>query len=202
MATLPSLGAAPGEEPGEQADFPGDAIEVGRIIGAWGVKGGFRVQPYASDPQALFSSRRWFIKAPTTALRQAPPRMLRITQARDQASTVVASAQEVLDRDAAQALTGAHVFVSRASFPSAGQSEYYWIDLIGLAVVNRDGVLLGEVVDLIDTGVHGVLRLRRPDAAGDLPADLSERLIPFVASYIDDVDLAAKQIRVDWELDY
>ena len=202
MATLPSLGAAPGEEPDEQTVLPADAIEVGRIIGAWGVKGGFRVQPYASDPQALFSSRRWFIRPAAAGPRTAPPRLLRITQAREQASTVVASAQELLDRDAAQALTGAHVFVSRASFPSAGQSEYYWIDLIGLAVINRDGVLLGNVLDLIDTGVHSVLRVRRPDAADEMPAEMSERLIPFVASYIDDVDLAAKQIRVDWGLDY
>jgi 16S rRNA processing protein RimM len=202
MATPTSLAAVSGDGP----EFPADAIEVGRIIGAWGVKGAFKVQAHASDPQALFSSKRWFLRAPDRTgagpRRPVPPALLRITQAREQAALVVASAQEVLDRDAAEALTGARVFISRSSFPTAGDSEYYWVDLIGLAVVNRDGVALGEVTDLIDTGVHSVLRLRRPDASADAPPDQAERLIPFVASYIDTVDLEAKLIRVDWGLDF
>ena len=115
---------------------------------------------------------------------------------------VVASAREIDGRNDAEALTGARVFVSRASFPSAGDSEYYWVDLIGLDVVNRDGVALGAVVDLIDTGVHSVLRVRRPDAAADAAPDQAERLIPFVSAYVDTVDLQARLIRVDWGLDF
>jgi hypothetical protein len=41
-----------------------DAVEVGRVLGAWGVKGGIRVKPFATDPQALFSSKRWFLQPP------------------------------------------------------------------------------------------------------------------------------------------
>ena len=200
MATPPLLMAAPGDEPA----FPADAIEVGRVVGAWGVKGAIKVLAHASDPQALFSSKRWFLRpAESPGLRRpAPPALLRVIEAREQAGVVVASVQGVEGRDAAEALTGARVFISRASFPSAGESEYYWVDLIGLGVVNRDGVVLGQVVDLIDTGVHGVLRLRRPDAAPDASPDEAERLIPFVASYIDTVDLEAKLIHVDWGIDY
>jgi 16S rRNA processing protein RimM len=197
MATLPSLDAAPGDSP----PFPTDAIEVGRVVGAWGIKGAFKVQAHASDPQALFSSRRWFLQPPPGPRRSVPP-LLRITQVRDQASMVVASAQEVVSRDAAEALTGAAVFVSRASFPSAGDGEYYWVDLVGLAVLNREGDMLGDVTGLIDTGVHSVLRVRRADAAVDAAVDAAERLIPFVAAYVDSVDLAARVIRVDWGLDY
>lgn len=202
MATPPSLSPAPGDAP----DFPADAIEIGSIVGAWGVKGAFKVQAYATDPQALFSSRRWFLQAPALSkaapARRALPRLLHITQAREQAGAVVATAQEVDDRDAAQALTGAQVFVSRASFPTAGDNEYYWVDLIGLAVVNREAAVLGEVIGLIDTGAHSVLRVRRPDAPVDATPEAAERLIPFVAVYIDSVDLGAKQVRVDWGLDY
>jgi 16S rRNA processing protein RimM len=192
MATQQSQLAAPDAEPG----FPADALEVGHIVGAWGVKGAFKVQAYASDPQALFSSKRWFLQPSDRPgpKRIAPPALLRIKEAREQAGVVVASANDVLDRDAAEALTGARVFVSRASFPTAGDGEYYWVDLIGLAVVNREGLLLGTVSDLIDTGVHGVLQV-------SAPAD-EERLIPFVAAYIDKVDLAAKSITVDWQLDF
>ena len=188
--------------------FPDDAVEVGRVLGAWGIKGGIRVMPFAKDPQALFSSRRWFIRPPegpqvTAAARQAVlPPLLRITQAREQGDDVVATAQELPDRNAAEAMKGARIFIARSSFPTAADGEYYWVDLIGLAVVNRQGEVLGTVVDLLDTGAHSVLRLRRPDAADGAPPDESERLIPFVAAYIDDVDLTARRITVDWGLDY
>jgi 16S rRNA processing protein RimM len=63
-------------------------------------------------------------------------------------------------------------------------------------------VLLGQVQDLIDTGPHCVLRVRRPDAAADAKPDEAERLIPFVSAYVDQVDLPGRRIVVDWGLDY
>ena len=81
-----------------------------------------------------------------------------------------------------------------------GADEFYWADLIGLEVVNRDGVVLGEVVGLIDTGPHSVLRVA-PAGAGE-GAAAEERLIPFVSAYVDTVDLAARRIVVDWGLDF
>jgi 16S rRNA processing protein RimM len=193
------------------AAWPDDAVEVGRIVDAWGIQGGIKVQPFSSDPQALFSSRRWFLQppagpAPKTVTGKgavAPlPRLLRITQAREQGAVVVARAQEVADRNAAEALRGARIFISRQSFPTAKDGEYYWIDLIGLAVVNREGEALGTVTDLLDTGVHCVLRVQRPDVPADAKADEAERLIPFVDAYVDAVDLAGRRITVDWGLDY
>lgn len=201
MATLPSLSAAPSDAP----DLPADAIEVGVIVGPWGVKGAFKVHAHATDPQALFSSRRWFLREPANlgaGPRRAPPPLLRVAQVREQGSVVVATAQEVPDRAAAEALNGARVFVSRASFPTAADGEYYWVDLIGLTVRNRQGEALGEVVGLIDTGVHSVLRVRRPDAPQEAASEVAERLIPFVGAYIDHVDLQGKRIDVDWGLDY
>ena len=186
--------------------WPDDAIEVGRIVDAWGIQGGFKVQPFSSDPKALFSSRRWFLLAPAGPSPKGGavvwPRLLKITQSREQGPLAVATAQEVPDRNAAESLRGARVFVSRQSFPTARDGEYYWIDLIGLAVVNREGESLGVVTDLIDTGPHCVLRMRRPDAAADAKPDDAERLIPFVDAYVDAVDLAGRRITVDWGLDY
>jgi 16S rRNA processing protein RimM len=179
--------------------FPPDAIEVARVLGAWGIKGWIRVQPFAKDPQALFSSRRWFLRPPEgSAARPAQPPVaglppyLRIIEAREHGDGVVAALRDVTTRDAAEGLRGARIFVARSSFPSVADDEYYWVDLIGLDVFNRDGVRLGEVSALIDTGAHSVLQVR-----GE-----SERLIPFVAAYIDAVDLDARRIRVDWALDY
>lgn len=179
--------------------WPEDAIEVGRVIDAWGIKGWIKVQPYATDPQALFSSRRWFLQPPDLPrpATKPVPRLLRITAARDHGDGLVAQAQEVPDRSAAEALKGARIFVSRASFPTADEGEYYWVDLLGLAVVNRQGEALGRVADLMDTGAHSVLRV--VDDTTDPP---TERLIPFVAAYVDQVETAAGRILVDWGLDY
>jgi 16S rRNA processing protein RimM len=183
--------------------LPADAVEVGRVLGAWGIKGWIRVAPHARDPQALFSSRRWYV-VPDDPSRPAAtlPGLLRITHSRSQGDTVVAAAQELPDRAAAEAMRGARIFVPRSSFPTAADGEYYWVDLIGLAVVNRQGEALGTVIDLIDTGVHSVLRLRRPDATDTTAAAEAERLIPFVGAYVDAVDLAGRRIVVDWGLDY
>lgn len=192
--------------------WPDDAVEVGRIVDAWGIQGGFKVQAFSADPQALFSSRRWFLqpaqpapgKTPPTRRPGAlpPPPLLKITSAREQGDWVVATAQEVPDRNAAEALRGARVFVSRQSFPTAQTDEFYWVDLIGLNVINRDGALLGTVTDLLDNGPQSVLRVRRPDAPADARPDEAERLIPFVSAFVDEVDLPQRRITVDWGLDY
>lgn len=193
--------------------MPPDAVEVGRVLGAWGIKGGIRVKPFAADPQALFSSKRWYLQAserprpaPRGAAAATPmPRMLRVVQAREQGDAVVATAQEVPDRNAAEALQGARIFVSRASFPTPDADEFYWVDLIGLQVHNRQGLVLGEVVGLIETGPHCVLRIQppaEPAPAADAPAQApDEILIPFVSVYVDRVDLPGRHLQVDWTLD-
>jgi 16S rRNA processing protein RimM len=190
--------------------WPEDAIEVGRVVDAWGLKGWLKVQPFAADPQALFSSRRWFLKPSEKLGVSRPPApaggfpgLLKITQAKDHGDLVVAQAQEVPDRSTAEALRGARVFVARSSFPTAGEGEFYWVDLIGMAVVNREGIALGRVAGLLDTGPHSVLRVvPETTAVAGAPAEDAERLIPFVAAYVDDVSTAARTISVDWGLDY
>ena len=193
--------AAASDPSAPDAEFPADAVEVARVLDAWGVKGWIRVQPYAKDPQALFSSRRWFLRPPEAQagrpVREAAaplPALLRIIEAREHGDGVIASVRDIQDRNGAETLRGARIFVPRSSFPTAGNDEFYWVDLIGLQVFNRDGVRLGEVAGLLDNGAQSVLRLHD----GDAP----ERLIPFVAAFIDQVDLPGRRILVDWGLDY
>ncbi|WP_419186819.1 ribosome maturation factor RimM [Caldimonas thermodepolymerans] len=202
-ATPDPAASRPASPDDEGVAWPDDAVEVGRVIDAWGVKGWIKVQPYSADPQALFSSRRWFLQPPDSPNPRAAaaglrwPLLLCITQARDHGDVIVAAAREVPDRTAAEALKGARVHVPRSSFPTADPDEYYWVDLIGLEVVNRQGERLGTVADLMDTGAHAILRV--VDEAGGKPA---ERLIPFVGAYVDEVDQGARRITVDWGLDY
>ena len=182
----------------EPAELPADAIEVGRIADAWGIKGWFKVLSHSADPQALFSSKRWFILPSEKGAKTfSGARKLAIKEAKTHSDTVVAIAQDVDDRSAAEALKGARIFVSRASFPTADKDEYYWVDLIGLNVVNREGVALGPVKELLSTGAQTVLVMEF-----DQDGKTQERMIPFVAVYVDDVDVAKRVITVDWQPDY
>ena len=182
----------------ESAELPADAIEVGRIAVAWGVKGWFKVLPHSASPEALFSSKRWFLQpAERGAKTFAGTVLLKIIEAKEHSDSVVATAQEVPDRNTAELLKGARIFVSRASFPTPETDEYYWVDLIGLDVVNREGVALGAVRELLHTGPQTVLVL-----AYEEEGKAQERMIPFVSAYIDTVDLAGRRITVDWQPDY
>ena len=170
------------------------------MLGAWGVKGWVKVQPYAEQPQVLLRSRQWFLDAGDASPTAASVRrqLVDVTAAKSHGDGVVASLAQCADRTGAEALRGARIFVSRNAFPAAAIDEYYWVDLIGAQVIYRRGEALGIVRELLDTGVHSVLVVAADSAAGTA----SERLIPFVAAYIDQVDLAARRIVVDWGLDY
>ncbi len=187
--------------------FPADAVEVGRILDAWGIKGGFKVQSYSAHAEALFSARRWFLqpaeplnKSAVVVKVQAVPPLLKILSVREHGDGIVASVEGVSDRNAAEALRGARIFVSRSTFPSADPDEFYWVDLIGLNVVNRQGEALGTVLGLMDTGPHSVLRIAPPGLVEVKPDQ--ERLVPFVAAYVDSVSLEQRLISVDWGLDF
>ena len=182
----------------EPAELPADAIEVGRIADAWGIKGWFKVLPHSADPQALFSSTRWYLQPPEQGPKPfSGTVLLRVRDAKVHSDSVVARADAVVDRSAAESLKGARVFIPRSSFPTAGDDEYYWVDLLGLDVVNREGVHLGRVRELMATGPQTVLVLEY-----EQDGKAQERMLPFVAAYVDGVDLQRKRITVDWQADY
>ena len=194
----PGRPAAPLPAQIEPAELPADAVEVGRIADAWGIKGWFKVLPHSASPEALFSSKRWYLQPSERGAKTfSGTVVLRVRETKDHSDTIVACAQDIPDRSAAEALKGARVFVPRSSFPTAGTDEYYWVDLMGLDVVNREGVALGRVSDLMATGPQTVLVL-----AFEADGKPQERLIPFVSAYVDGVDLAARRITVDWQPDY
>jgi 16S rRNA processing protein RimM len=182
----------------DTAELPADAIEVGRIADAWGVKGWFKVLPHSASPEALFSSKRWYLLPTERGTKTFTGTvLLRVREAKEHSDTIVASAHEVDDRNAAEALKGARIFIPRSSFPTASTDEYYWVDLIGLEVINREGVALGQVKELLSTGPQTVLVIEYTEDGKAL-----ERMIPFVSAYVDGVDLPGKRITVDWQADY
>ena len=191
----------------KQAVLPDDAIEVGRVLDAWGVKGWVKVLPHSAEPEALFAAKDWLLQAPEAKFRPgfsvfSGTVSITLDECKVHSNTVVAKIAGIDDRNLAEALRGARIFLPRSSFPSVSTDEYYWVDLIGLDVVNREGVSLGAVRDLMTTGPHSVLCVEYQAVAEDGTEAAAERMIPFVAAYVDGVDIPGKRITVDWQPDY
>ena len=189
------------------SSLPADALEVGRILDAWGVKGWVKILPHSTDPEALFSAKTWYLQTPDVKFRPgfslfSGTVSLKVDEAKIHSGTVVAKFSGIDDRNVAEALRGARIFLARSSFPAASTDEYYWVDLIGLNVVNREGFALGCVRDLMTTGPQSVLCIEYTSTQEDGTSISAERMIPFVSAYVDKVDIAGKCITVDWQPDY
>jgi len=159
---------------------------MGRILAPFGVKGWVKVQPNTAATRNLLAYQTWWVG------REGDWREIAVAEARVQGRAVVARLESCDDRDAAAALRGKSVAVPRAALPRAQSGEYYWADLIGLAVVNGDAQAFGRITGVLQTGANDVLVV-----AGE-----RERLIPFIAEVIREVDVAAGVVRVDWGADY
>lgn len=159
---------------------------MGRIAAPFGVKGWVKVQPYSEDPGALMDFESWRVG------RGAQHRQYTVEAIQDHGNALVAKLEGIEDRDAAYALRGQEILVARRELPATGENEYYWSDLIGLTVTNREGVELGKVASLMETGAHDVLVVKGQ----------REHLIPFVAAFVGKVDLKQGSVEVDWGEDY
>jgi 16S rRNA processing protein RimM len=168
--------------------IPEDLVLVGYVAGAYGLQGWVRIRPYSAEADALLHAKTWWLDKPEM-------RDVTRMQAREHSGDIVAQLMGVADREAAEALKGATVQVSRSHFPALADDEFYWVDLIGMAVDNLQGEPLGTVADMMDNGAHPILRVK--------PAtDEQEMLIPFVDQFVIKVDREARKITADWGLDY
>lgn len=162
-------------------------MPLGRVAGAYGVLGWVRVNSDCEPPENLLGYSPWFVgDADAWTLRE-------IEAGRPHGKGVVAQLSGCESREQAQAMLGATVAVRRGQLPPLGDGEYYWADLIGLRVVSREGVDLGEVSALLATGANDVLVVR-----GE-----RERLIPLIfGAVVLEVDGAHGRIRVAWDPDF
>jgi len=167
-------------------------IVLGRIVAPFSVKGWLKIQPFGDDPLSWRKMSHWWLAPePETPDDQWAQYALRDCQAHGKG--VVACLEGIADRNAAESFSGWYIAAPREFLPHIGENEYYWGDLVGMAVRDETGEPLGEVTGLLSTGAHDVLQVQDGD---------TERLIPFVAAYVLDVDLAARSIRVAWQKDW
>ena len=163
-------------------------VIMGRIAAAHGIRGWVKIQPYTEYLAGLLDYGIWWIGHEDGQWRE-----IKVLQCEVHNKTLAAQFPDCPDRSAAEKLKGWLIAVPRSSLPQQNGDEYYWSDLIGLAVVNEAGVQLGTVANLLETGANQVL---------SVTGDSGKILIPFVATAIKQVDLKNRIIRVDWALDY
>jgi 16S rRNA processing protein RimM len=162
-------------------------VEVGEIVGAFGVLGWVKVRSFTDPPANILNYIPWALGS------SEAPRSAMLVEGRPQGAAVVARLQGVEDRDQAIALKGTRILVPRQCFPDASPGTYYWADLIGLDVLTVAGVALGKVRGLLETGANDVL-----DVKGE-----RDRLIPFVVGeFVKNVDRAESLITVDWDPEF
>ncbi len=160
-------------------------VPLGFISGVHGVKGWVKVHSWTKPREAILGYQPWLLGND-----QKP---VRIKQGRGQGKTVIALLPGVKDREQARELVGSNIAVFRNQLPEPEGDAYYWADLLGLAVTTKEGVELGHIVKMMETGAHDVMVVR-----GD-----RERLIPFVpGQYVISVDLEAGRLVADWEVDF
>ncbi|MFI3136594.1 MAG: ribosome maturation factor RimM [Methylococcaceae bacterium] len=162
-------------------------LTIGKIAGVFGVKGAVKVFSYTEPRENILNYPVWILKKGTES------KLINVLAGQRQGKSVVAQLEGIVDRDQAAELNGWMVVIERAQLPPVETGEYYWADLEGLSVVTTQGVNLGVVDYLLETGANDVLVVK-----GD-----RERLIPFLRDQtIKSVDLTQSQIIVDWDPDF
>lgn len=155
---------------------------VGKVHGAFGVRGWIRVQSFTEVPTDILSYQPWLMGG----------REYRVLEGKPHGQGLVARLAEVEDRDLAQAMHGLDIAVPESELPPAEEGEYYWRDLLGLEVKTSEGVSLGVIDSMMETGSNDVMVVK-----GE-----RERLLPWIDSTLVTVDLKAGVVTVDWDPEF
>lgn len=171
-------------------------IAVGYIFNSYGIQGWIKIKPYSVDGTALLHVKHWWLNKPKLTL-------FKKVQAKHHGNHMLAKLIGINTCNAAKELKGSIVFIQRENFPVLVNNEFYWVDLIGLTVINLQAEYLGIVQNLIDNSAHTILCiLLSKKQITNKNKVITELLIPFVDLFIKSIIIIEKKIIVDWQLDY
>ena len=171
-------------------------VPVGTVGRAHGVRGWVRIRSDMDPPEELLRHDTWLVE------RSGTWRAVAVRSARAHGSVFVAHFEGIEDRDAAAELAGTPLGLPRNALPALDDGQYYWVDLIGLEVVDESGESLGTVREMIETGANDVMVVRPGTSSPAARASARDRIIPFLADeVVRDVDLDAGRIRVSWRFE-
>lgn len=162
-------------------------VAMGYIKGVFGIKGWLKIAADTEYPDSLLDYPEWLLSKNGKTLNVV------LEAGKLVGDELQVKFEGIDDRDQAFALRGYTVEILRDEFSPAGEDEYYWTDLVGMTVVNKEGITLGTVKNLMETGANDVLVIQGTD---------KQILIPFVSNYIETVNHDSKTITADWGLDY
>ena len=166
---------------------PERRILVARVVGAFGVRGEVKFQSFTDPLKQVLKYQPWIL------VHQGKESEVTELRARETNKGLTVFFPNIEDRDAAEAMTGAELWVPRSRLPAPKAGEYYWIDLEGMQVTNLEGVDFGKVSHLFNNGANDVLYVQGERV----------RLLPFVMDdYIKSIDFDAQKIVVDWDADF
>jgi len=165
---------------------PDGLVTFGRITGLFGVQGWVKIFSHARPREAIVEFSPWLVET------GGDWREFEVEEGRAQGKGVVVKLAGVDDRNQASPLIGADIAVRFSQLPPLSKGEYYWVQLVGLEVVNLAGQRLGKVDHLLETGANDVLVVRNG----------KEHWLPVTSNVIREVDLEAGRIRVEWDADF
>lgn len=165
-----------------------ELLHVGKISGVFGIKGWVKVFSFTGYREDILQYSPWQLK------KNGITRHIEIVTGQLQNQLVVAQLKGIDDRNAAEALIGWEIFIKKSQLPPVKENEYYWSDLIGLEVENVEGVILGVIDSLLETGANDVIVVQGEER---------QHAIPFIQPQVVlEIDLAARKMRVDWDADF
>ncbi|MBP2168017.1 16S rRNA processing protein RimM [Erwinia toletana] len=173
------------------AKSPVQPLILGKMGGAYGIRGWLKVFSSTEDAESIFDYQPWFIQ------RAGQWQLIELEGWKRHNQDMIIKVKGIDDRDAAGLFTNCEIVVDSGQLPALDTGDYYWKDLIGCQVVTTQGYELGKVTELMETGSNDVLVVRAnlKDAFG-----AKERLIPFLdEQVIKNVDLTTGTIEVDWD---
>lgn len=160
-------------------------IIVGKVAAPYGVRGWVKIQSFTDPLENILHYEPWFFAEKDKGWQEAA---VESRQVHGQA--LMAKFTDIDTPEDARFLTGKTIAITRTQLPILKKDEYYWSDLQGLAVLNKEGAVLGTVTSLMETGANDVLIVK-----GE-----KEFAVPYLpGKYILSVDLAKREIHVDWE---
>ncbi len=169
-----------GRKPGER-----EVVPLGHISGVHGIQGWVKIHSLTEPREAIFDYQPWLLGSELQAAR--------LVEGKTQGRRLLALLENMESREQAEALVDQRIAVYRDQFPELAPGQYYWTDLVGLAVRLEDGRELGQIDYLMATGANDVMVVR-----GE-----RERMIPFVLGmYVKAVDLDGGVVTVDWDPEF
>ncbi|MBA3696523.1 MAG: ribosome maturation factor RimM [Methylotenera sp.] len=166
-------------------------VVMGRIVAPYGVFGWLKIVPDTEVLDGLFDYDTWWLG------NGEDWREYQVETAKVHNDVLVVKLVGIDDRDAAFACKGKQIAVPREQLPKPDENEYYWSDLIGLNVKNQQDIDFGSIVDVFETGANDVLVIKKDGTPKN-----EEKLLPFIAAVVLEVDIEAKTMLVDWDEDF